>query len=72
MNNTTARTAMDSRSECYGIAEVGLSCVHRILYRIKALVISIWGLCTTEEEFRIQVSVNLMGRGGEGLDHVEV
>ncbi|RZR72850.1 hypothetical protein BHM03_00017973 [Ensete ventricosum] len=30
-------------------------CAHRILHRMEALVISIWGLCTTEGEFRLQV-----------------
>ncbi|RWW77907.1 hypothetical protein BHE74_00013900 [Ensete ventricosum] len=60
-----ARRAMDSRSGCHGTAEAGLPCVHRM----KALVISIWGLCTTEREFRVQVPVSPMGWR---LDHTEL
>ncbi|RWV78025.1 hypothetical protein GW17_00061075 [Ensete ventricosum] len=40
--------------------EVSLLCVHRILHRMEVLVISIWRLCTTEEEFRVQVPVSPM------------
>ncbi|RRT85855.1 hypothetical protein B296_00007579 [Ensete ventricosum] len=40
VNNMTARRVMDSTIECNGTAEANLPCVHRM----KALVISIWGL----------------------------
>ncbi|RRT84335.1 hypothetical protein B296_00010696 [Ensete ventricosum] len=61
------KKAMDSRSECHGTAEAGLPCVHRILHWMKALVISIWGLYTTEGEFQVQVSVSPIG----GLNHTK-
>ena len=61
MNNTTARRAMDSRSEGHGTAEAGLPGVHRILHRMKTLVISIWGLCSTKGKVRMQVPVSPMG-----------
>ncbi|RZR75234.1 hypothetical protein BHM03_00052434 [Ensete ventricosum] len=35
---------------------------------MKALVISIWGLCTTEGEFQVQVPASPMG----GLDHTKL
>ncbi|RWV81480.1 hypothetical protein GW17_00057099 [Ensete ventricosum] len=53
-------------------------CVHRSLHEMKALVVSIWGLCTTEGEVRLQVpvrellgghsSVEAGGRKGRGSD----
>ncbi|THU56540.1 hypothetical protein C4D60_Mb11t18300 [Musa balbisiana] len=58
---------MDLKSECHGTVEASLPCVHRILHQMKALVISIYGLCTTEKKFRMQVPVSPMGR----LDHTE-
>ena len=61
MNNTTVGRAMDSRSESHGAIEAGLPCVHQILHRMKALVISIWGLCTTEGKVRMQVPMSPMG-----------
>ena len=52
---------MDSRSEGHGTAEAGLPGVHRILHRMKTLVISIWGLCSTKGKVRMQVPVSSMG-----------
>ncbi|RWW51863.1 hypothetical protein BHE74_00041753 [Ensete ventricosum] len=49
--NRTRRRAMDSRSECHGTAKVCLTCVYRILYRMKALVIGIIsGLCSSTSQ----------------------
>ncbi|RRT31306.1 hypothetical protein B296_00050698 [Ensete ventricosum] len=48
---------MDSRGKCHGTVEVGLPCMRIKACIMKALVISIWGLCTTEREVRLQVPV---------------
>ncbi|RRT36311.1 hypothetical protein B296_00044066 [Ensete ventricosum] len=56
--------------ECMSWYRIGGSsvCAHRILHWMKALVMSIWGLCTTEGEFRVQVPTSPIG----GLNHTEV
>ena len=52
VNNMMVRRAIDSRSECYSIAKSSLLWVHRIWHQMKALIINIWGLCTTKENFQ--------------------